>query len=170
MAISLTSPSLFSQVCNCNKYLKVSRERMKQLVESSRQVSGEHSAGEWVGDPPPVPFPGTHCSGQSRTILLGLGVSQREMRVPCHQPATGCRCTELFQVWFKSLPWLPCPALQGTGSCMGLPSRGSWWHANSSSSDSLRPPSPESEKLSLGGEMPPGWGCSQCLPHLPSAS
>uniref|UniRef100_A0A8C3NJS2 Uncharacterized protein n=1 Tax=Geospiza parvula TaxID=87175 RepID=A0A8C3NJS2_GEOPR len=33
------------QVCNCNKYLKVSRERMKQLVESSRQVSGEHSAG-----------------------------------------------------------------------------------------------------------------------------
>ncbi|XP_068067787.1 exonuclease mut-7 homolog isoform X12 [Anomalospiza imberbis] len=33
------------QVCNCNKYLKVSREAMKQLVESSRQVSGEHSAG-----------------------------------------------------------------------------------------------------------------------------
>ncbi|XP_039575784.1 exonuclease mut-7 homolog isoform X3 [Passer montanus] len=33
------------QVCNCNKYLKVSRESMKQLVESSRQVSGEHSAG-----------------------------------------------------------------------------------------------------------------------------
>lgn len=48
-AISLTSPSLFSQVCNCNKYLKVSRERMRQLVEGSRQVSGEHSAGEWVG-------------------------------------------------------------------------------------------------------------------------
>uniref|UniRef100_A0A803VHZ8 Exonuclease 3'-5' domain containing 3 n=1 Tax=Ficedula albicollis TaxID=59894 RepID=A0A803VHZ8_FICAL len=42
------SPSdIFSrcQVCNCNKYLKVSRERMKQLVESSRQASGEHSAG-----------------------------------------------------------------------------------------------------------------------------
>ncbi|XP_066418917.1 exonuclease mut-7 homolog isoform X2 [Molothrus aeneus] len=34
-----------AEVCNCNKYLKVSRERMKQLVESSRQVSGEHSAG-----------------------------------------------------------------------------------------------------------------------------
>ncbi|XP_064583669.1 exonuclease mut-7 homolog isoform X1 [Zonotrichia leucophrys gambelii] len=33
------------QVCNCNKYLKVPRERMKQLVESSRRVSGEHSAG-----------------------------------------------------------------------------------------------------------------------------
>ncbi|XP_077643994.1 exonuclease mut-7 homolog isoform X3 [Lonchura striata] len=33
------------QVCNCNKYLKVSREAMKQLVESSRQESGEHSAG-----------------------------------------------------------------------------------------------------------------------------
>ncbi|NXR40222.1 MUT7 Exonuclease, partial [Zosterops hypoxanthus] len=38
-------PSLFSQVCNCNKYLKVSRERMRQLVESSRQVSREQSAG-----------------------------------------------------------------------------------------------------------------------------
>lgn len=48
-AISLTSPSLFCQVCNCNKYLKVSRERMRQLVEGSRQVSREHSAGEWVG-------------------------------------------------------------------------------------------------------------------------
>ncbi|NWV99939.1 MUT7 Exonuclease, partial [Machaerirhynchus nigripectus] len=41
-------PSLFSQVCNCNKYLKVSRERMRQLVEGSRRASGEHGAGEWV--------------------------------------------------------------------------------------------------------------------------
>lgn len=41
-------PALFSQVCNCNKYLKVSRERMRQLVEGSRRASGEHSAGEWV--------------------------------------------------------------------------------------------------------------------------
>ncbi|NXB13837.1 MUT7 Exonuclease, partial [Rhagologus leucostigma] len=40
--------SLFSQVCNCNKYLKVSRERMRQLVEGSRRASGEHGAGEWV--------------------------------------------------------------------------------------------------------------------------
>ncbi|XP_041908011.1 exonuclease mut-7 homolog isoform X3 [Corvus kubaryi] len=32
-------------VCNCNKYLKVSRERMRQLVEGSRRASGEHSAG-----------------------------------------------------------------------------------------------------------------------------
>ncbi|NXI34115.1 MUT7 Exonuclease, partial [Galbula dea] len=38
--ITLTSPSLFFQVCNCDKYLKVSRERMRQLVESSRQVPG----------------------------------------------------------------------------------------------------------------------------------
>ncbi|NXD56592.1 MUT7 Exonuclease, partial [Corvus moneduloides] len=38
-------PTLFSQVCNCNKYLKVSRERMRQLVEGSRRASGEHSAG-----------------------------------------------------------------------------------------------------------------------------
>ncbi|NXM76422.1 MUT7 Exonuclease, partial [Serilophus lunatus] len=45
ITISLTSPSLFSQVCNCNKYLKVSRERMKQLVEESRQASGKHSTG-----------------------------------------------------------------------------------------------------------------------------
>ncbi|NXU46798.1 MUT7 Exonuclease, partial [Drymodes brunneopygia] len=47
--ISLVSPSLSSQVCNCNKYLKVPQKRMRQLVESSRQVSGEHNAGEWVG-------------------------------------------------------------------------------------------------------------------------
>lgn len=40
---SLTSLSLFFQVCNCNKYLKVSRERMKQLVESSRQELGDGS-------------------------------------------------------------------------------------------------------------------------------
>ncbi|XP_068020215.1 exonuclease mut-7 homolog [Melanerpes formicivorus] len=32
------------QVCNCDKYLKVSRERMKQLVESSRQELGGGSA------------------------------------------------------------------------------------------------------------------------------
>ncbi|NWW23133.1 MUT7 Exonuclease, partial [Falcunculus frontatus] len=38
-------PSLFSQVCNCNKYLKVSRERMRQLVEGSRRVSRQLSAG-----------------------------------------------------------------------------------------------------------------------------
>ncbi|NXC56574.1 MUT7 Exonuclease, partial [Aleadryas rufinucha] len=38
-------PSLFSQVCNCNRYLKVSRERMRQLVEGSRGASGELSAG-----------------------------------------------------------------------------------------------------------------------------
>ncbi|NXT92080.1 MUT7 Exonuclease, partial [Anhinga rufa] len=46
-ATSLTSPSLFFQVCNCNKYLKVSRERMRQLVESSRQVPGVGGAGKW---------------------------------------------------------------------------------------------------------------------------
>ncbi|NXX49079.1 MUT7 Exonuclease, partial [Tricholaema leucomelas] len=40
---TLTSPLLFFQVCNCNKYLKVSRERMKQLVESSRQELGDGS-------------------------------------------------------------------------------------------------------------------------------
>ncbi|XP_071309878.1 exonuclease mut-7 homolog isoform X3 [Agelaius tricolor] len=43
--VILTSGLPYQTVCNCNKYLKVSRERMKQLVESSRQVSGEHSAG-----------------------------------------------------------------------------------------------------------------------------
>ncbi|NXX19189.1 MUT7 Exonuclease, partial [Podargus strigoides] len=45
-AISSTSPSLFPQVCNCDKYLKVSRERMKQLVEGSRQVPGDSGAGK----------------------------------------------------------------------------------------------------------------------------
>ncbi|XP_066057125.1 exonuclease mut-7 homolog isoform X3 [Chamaea fasciata] len=45
--VQVSLSDIFSrcQVCNCNKYLKVSRETMKKLVESSRQVSGEHSAG-----------------------------------------------------------------------------------------------------------------------------
>ncbi|NXL08677.1 MUT7 Exonuclease, partial [Mesembrinibis cayennensis] len=45
-AISPTSPSLFFQVCNCDKYLKVSRERMRQLVEGSRQAPGDGGAGK----------------------------------------------------------------------------------------------------------------------------
>lgn len=48
-AISPTSHSLFFQVCNCDKYLKVSRERMRQLVEGSRQAPGDSNAGKWVG-------------------------------------------------------------------------------------------------------------------------
>ncbi|NXX85568.1 MUT7 Exonuclease, partial [Urocolius indicus] len=40
--ISPASYSLFFQVCNCNKYLKVSRERMRQLAEGS---VGDSSAG-----------------------------------------------------------------------------------------------------------------------------
>ncbi|NXL36239.1 MUT7 Exonuclease, partial [Glaucidium brasilianum] len=48
-AISPTSPSLFFQVCNCDKYLKVSRERMRQLVEGSRQASGDGSSGKRPG-------------------------------------------------------------------------------------------------------------------------
>ncbi|XP_056360836.1 exonuclease mut-7 homolog isoform X1 [Oenanthe melanoleuca] len=45
--VQVSPGDIFSrcQVCNCNKYLKVSRERMRQLVESSRQAAGEHSAG-----------------------------------------------------------------------------------------------------------------------------
>ncbi|NWX47268.1 MUT7 Exonuclease, partial [Steatornis caripensis] len=45
-AISPTSLSLFLQVCNCDKYLKVSRERMRQLVEGSRQAPGDGGAGK----------------------------------------------------------------------------------------------------------------------------
>ncbi|XP_041908010.1 exonuclease mut-7 homolog isoform X2 [Corvus kubaryi] len=45
--VQVSLSDIFSrcQVCNCNKYLKVSRERMRQLVEGSRRASGEHSAG-----------------------------------------------------------------------------------------------------------------------------
>ncbi|XP_068887746.1 exonuclease mut-7 homolog isoform X4 [Aphelocoma coerulescens] len=43
--VSLSDIFSRCQVCNCNKYLKVSRERMRQLVEGSRRASGEHSAG-----------------------------------------------------------------------------------------------------------------------------
>ncbi|XP_032933363.1 exonuclease mut-7 homolog isoform X2 [Catharus ustulatus] len=43
--VILTSGLPYQTVCNCNKYLKVSRERMRQLVENSRQASEEHSAG-----------------------------------------------------------------------------------------------------------------------------
>ncbi|NXX00053.1 MUT7 Exonuclease, partial [Larus smithsonianus] len=46
-AISPTSPSLFFQVCNCDKYLKVTRERMRQLVEGSRQAPGHGGTGKW---------------------------------------------------------------------------------------------------------------------------
>ncbi|XP_030086900.2 exonuclease mut-7 homolog isoform X3 [Serinus canaria] len=57
------------QVCNCNKYLKVSRERMKQLVESSRQVSGEHSAG-WEGPCRAASTVTSVGSGSPQTMLL----------------------------------------------------------------------------------------------------
>ncbi|NXJ01868.1 MUT7 Exonuclease, partial [Psophia crepitans] len=42
----LTKPPLFFQVCNCDKYLKVSRERMRQLVEGSGQALGDGGAGK----------------------------------------------------------------------------------------------------------------------------
>ncbi|NWQ96381.1 MUT7 Exonuclease, partial [Burhinus bistriatus] len=44
---AISPTSLFFQVCNCDKYLKVSRERMRQLVEGSRQAPGDSGAGEW---------------------------------------------------------------------------------------------------------------------------
>ncbi|XP_072739293.1 exonuclease mut-7 homolog isoform X5 [Ciconia boyciana] len=45
--VQVSLADIFSrcQVCNCNKYLKVSRERMRQLVESSRQAPGDGDAG-----------------------------------------------------------------------------------------------------------------------------
>lgn len=46
---SPTSPFLLFQVCNCDKYLKVPRERMRQLVEGSRQALGDSGAGKRVG-------------------------------------------------------------------------------------------------------------------------
>ncbi|NXL93399.1 MUT7 Exonuclease, partial [Alectura lathami] len=39
-------PSLFSQVCNCDKYLKVPKERMRQLVEGSRRSQEDSSTGK----------------------------------------------------------------------------------------------------------------------------
>ncbi|KAF4801698.1 hypothetical protein TURU_032807 [Turdus rufiventris] len=56
------------RVCNCNKYLKVSRERMRQLVESSRQASEEHSAGKqkWMGA-----VSGKHMQGQEEMPSWG---------------------------------------------------------------------------------------------------
>ncbi|NXS91086.1 MUT7 Exonuclease, partial [Jacana jacana] len=39
-------PLSFLQVCNCDKYLKVSRERIKQLVEDSGQALGDTGAGK----------------------------------------------------------------------------------------------------------------------------
>ncbi|XP_074968266.1 exonuclease mut-7 homolog isoform X4 [Phalacrocorax aristotelis] len=41
--VQVSLADIFSrcQVCNCDKYLKVSREKMRQLVESSRQVPGD---------------------------------------------------------------------------------------------------------------------------------
>ncbi|XP_063265502.1 exonuclease mut-7 homolog isoform X4 [Prinia subflava] len=58
--VILTSGLPYQTVCNCNKYLKVSRERMRQLVEGSRQTSGEHSAG-CPGSP--------SCNGTARAAV-----------------------------------------------------------------------------------------------------
>ncbi|XP_049688249.1 exonuclease mut-7 homolog isoform X5 [Accipiter gentilis] len=45
--VQVSLADIFSrcQVCNCDKYLKVSRERMRQLVEGSRQALGDGNAG-----------------------------------------------------------------------------------------------------------------------------
>ncbi|CAM9681328.1 unnamed protein product [Bubo scandiacus] len=45
--VQVSLADIFSrcQVCNCDKYLKVSRERMRQLVEGSRQASEDGSSG-----------------------------------------------------------------------------------------------------------------------------
>ncbi|KAM9595080.1 exonuclease mut-7 homolog isoform 15-T20 [Morphnus guianensis] len=45
--VQVSLADIFSrcQVCNCDKYLKVSRERMRQLVEGSRQAPGHSGAG-----------------------------------------------------------------------------------------------------------------------------
>ncbi|NXK46476.1 MUT7 Exonuclease, partial [Chauna torquata] len=42
-------PSLFSQVCNCDKYLKVPKERMRQLVEDSRHSPGNGGTSKGAG-------------------------------------------------------------------------------------------------------------------------
>ncbi|XP_051492445.1 exonuclease mut-7 homolog isoform X3 [Apus apus] len=49
--VQVSRADIFSrcQVCNCDKYLKVSRERMRQLVEGSRQARGHSSPGCPVG-------------------------------------------------------------------------------------------------------------------------
>ncbi|NXG41553.1 MUT7 Exonuclease, partial [Psilopogon haemacephalus] len=83
--------SLFFQVCNCDKYLKISRERMKQLVESSRQELGDGSGrGKCVGThswgccsaPAPCPgrgelphHPGTSAEGKQPEGLQQPGAS-----------------------------------------------------------------------------------------------
>ncbi|XP_068270241.1 exonuclease mut-7 homolog isoform X3 [Nyctibius grandis] len=43
--VSLTDIFSRCQVCNCDKYLKVSRERMRQLVKGSGQAPGDGDAG-----------------------------------------------------------------------------------------------------------------------------
>ncbi|XP_075026297.1 exonuclease mut-7 homolog isoform X4 [Calonectris borealis] len=45
--VQVSLADIFSrcQACNCDKYLKVSRERMRQLVEGSRQAPGDGGAG-----------------------------------------------------------------------------------------------------------------------------
>ncbi|NXT52091.1 MUT7 Exonuclease, partial [Pluvianellus socialis] len=42
---TISPTSLFFQVCNCDKYLKVSKERMRQLVEGTWQTPGDGGAG-----------------------------------------------------------------------------------------------------------------------------
>lgn len=128
MAISRTSPSLFPQVCNCNKYLKVSRERMRQLVENSRQASEEHSAGEWVGGPQLDVIPPS-CA------LPWDSVAWTEHDHPPGPEGSSERCPTINlprgtdpQSSFKSSLCFFCPVLpcKAQGRAWDCPARGDW--------------------------------------------
>ncbi|NXJ52175.1 MUT7 Exonuclease, partial [Spizaetus tyrannus] len=66
--LSPTSHSLFFQVCNCDKYLKISRERMRQLVEGSRQAPGDGSAGKWPSQSCDAAMPACNAAQPGYTL------------------------------------------------------------------------------------------------------
>lgn len=72
----------------------------------------------------PVPFPGTHCPGQSGTIPWAWGFLRGGLGCPAINLPRGADPRSSFKVRFMSLPWLPYSALQDTGWCIGLPSQG----------------------------------------------
>lgn len=124
-------PSLFSQVCNCNKYLKVPKERMRQLVEGSKHSAGDSgtstSAGSrgWVGWSETRVLQPTQGCAHPR----GLGPSDREWG-PWHQAVAGSRCgpAELSQAppWPRSCTseHRHCPQQPLQNSCIAQQEHG----------------------------------------------
>ncbi|KAM6316013.1 exonuclease mut-7 homolog [Podargus strigoides] len=132
--VQVSPADIFSrcQVCNCDKYLKVSRERMKQLVEGSRQVPGD-SGADSSGPPLLYPLhhvcnaPHPHRAMPPRTgspMCLG-GVSWGSTSV--------CWVSFVEEKRGKGVTTMSCHRLVGTAVVVEQAEQpGNWWDALSS--------------------------------------